>query len=54
MHGPREDSIHITYSGLYEFKKIPFGLVDAPATFQKLMEVLWNRLVGDECMRGVS
>ena len=34
----------VTYSGLCEFKKVPFDLVNAPATFQNLMEMVLNGL----------
>lgn len=43
-HGSQERIAFITYSGLYEFQKMLFGLVNAPGTYQRLMEVVLNRM----------
>ncbi|XP_076067760.1 uncharacterized protein LOC143040567 [Oratosquilla oratoria] len=45
----RAISTFITPEGLYQFTVLPFGLRNAPATFQRLMNIVTSGLVGVCC-----
>lgn len=45
----REKTAFSTIGGHFEYNKLAFGLMNAPATFQRLMDQLLARMIGEEC-----
>ena len=49
-HNDREKTAFCTPDGLFEFKVMPFGLCNAPATFQRLMDTILAGIQWSHCL----
>jgi len=51
VHEDDRDKIAFcTHEGLFQFNVMPFGLCNAPATFQRLMDMVLKRLLWQSCL----
>jgi hypothetical protein len=46
----REETALLTGQGLWQFTVVPFGLCNAPETFESLMEAVLRGLMHDSCL----
>ena len=50
VEGDRPKTAFCTTDGLFQFKVMPFGLCNAPATFQRLMDLVLAGLQWSQCL----
>ena len=48
--GSREKTAINTHMGLFQFKRMQFGLTNAPAVFQRMMNIMFANLIGKCCL----
>ena len=46
----RDKTAFVTPFGLYQYNVMPFGLCNAPATFQRLMALVFSGMMGETCL----
>lgn len=46
----KQKTAFATHKGLFQFKVLPFGLSNSPATFERLMEAILSGLQWERCL----
>ena len=46
----KQKTAFATHRGLFQFKVMPFGLCDSPATFERLMELVLSGVLFERCL----
>jgi len=49
-HSTEKKTAFCTHEGLFQFNVMPFGLCNAPANFQRLMDMVLSRLRWSSCI----
>ena len=49
-HGDQDKTTFTTHCGTYRYKRIPFGLKNAPATFQRALEIILSCVRSEICL----
>lgn len=45
-----EKTAFVTHKGLFQFTRLPMGLCNAPASFQRLMSIVLGKMLGEYCL----
>ena len=46
----KQETAFATRRGLFQFKVMPFGLCNSPATFERLMELVPSDVLSERCL----
>ena len=46
----KQKTAFATHRGLFQFKVMPFGLCNSPATFERLMELVLSGVLFERCL----
>lgn len=46
----RDKTAFTSHAGVYDYKRMPFGLVNAPVTFQRMLDILLSKYRCKSCL----
>jgi len=50
QHKDREKTAFVCHEGAYQYKRMPFGLINAPATFQRALDIIFSGVKWQSCL----